>query len=90
MAECGFEVDHSSVRWVIKLVPLFEKAFRKRKALSAGDGGWMRPTVRPTSVARLHGVKLLEHVWNAVPGNVDVVVPAWPSSAARGSEPKRR
>jgi putative transposase len=32
MAERGFEVDHSSVhRWVIKLVPLFEKAFRKRK-----------------------------------------------------------
>jgi putative transposase len=30
MAERGFEVDHSSVhRWVIKLVPLFEKAFRK-------------------------------------------------------------
>jgi putative transposase len=32
MAERGFEVDHSTVhRWVIKLVPLFEKAFRKRK-----------------------------------------------------------
>ncbi|MDH6153450.1 MULTISPECIES: IS6 family transposase [Paraburkholderia] len=32
MAERGFEVDHSSVhRWVIKLVPLFEKAFRKHK-----------------------------------------------------------
>jgi putative transposase len=32
MAERGFEVDHSSVhRWVIKLVPLFEKAFRRRK-----------------------------------------------------------
>jgi len=32
MAERGIEVDHSSVhRWVIKLVPLFEKAFRKRK-----------------------------------------------------------
>jgi transposase-like protein len=30
MAERGFEVDHSSVhRWVIKLVPLFEKAFRR-------------------------------------------------------------
>jgi transposase-like protein len=30
MAERGFEVDHSSVhRWVIKLVPLFEKAFCK-------------------------------------------------------------
>jgi putative transposase len=29
---CGFEVDHSSVhRWVIKLVPLLEKAFRKHK-----------------------------------------------------------
>jgi putative transposase len=32
MAERGFEVDHSSVhRWVIKLVPLLEKTFRKRK-----------------------------------------------------------
>jgi putative transposase len=32
MAERGFEVDLSSVhRWVIKLVPLFEKAFRKHK-----------------------------------------------------------
>ena len=32
MAERGFEVDHSSAhRWVIKLVPLFEKAFRKHK-----------------------------------------------------------
>jgi len=32
MAERGFEVDHSSVhRWVIKLVPLFEKAFRRYK-----------------------------------------------------------
>lgn len=32
MAERGFEVDHSSVhRWVIKLVTLFEKAFRKHK-----------------------------------------------------------
>jgi transposase-like protein len=32
MTERGFEVDHSSVhRWVIKLVPLFEKAFRRYK-----------------------------------------------------------
>ena len=32
MAERGFEVDHSTVhRWVIKLVPLFEKAFRRHK-----------------------------------------------------------
>src|SRR3984957_2597814 len=32
MAERGFGVDHSSVhRWVIKLVPLFEKAFGKYK-----------------------------------------------------------
>jgi transposase-like protein len=32
MAERGFEVDHSSVhRWVIKLMPLFEKAFRRHK-----------------------------------------------------------
>jgi putative transposase len=32
IAERGFEVDHSTVhRWVIKIVPLFEKAFRKHK-----------------------------------------------------------
>jgi putative transposase len=32
IAERGFEVDHSTVhRWVIKLVPLFEKTFRKYK-----------------------------------------------------------
>jgi putative transposase len=32
MAERGIEVDHSSVyRWVIKLVPLFETAFRPHK-----------------------------------------------------------
>jgi putative transposase len=32
IAKHGIEVDHSSVhRWVMKLVPLFEKAFRKHK-----------------------------------------------------------
>jgi putative transposase len=32
LAERGMDVDHSSVhRWVIKLVPLLEKAFRKHK-----------------------------------------------------------
>src|SRR6202162_5238858 len=32
MAERGIEVDHSTVhRWVIKLVPLFEKTFRRHK-----------------------------------------------------------
>jgi len=32
MAERGIEVDHSSVhRWAIKLVPVFEKAFRRIK-----------------------------------------------------------
>lgn len=32
MAERGVEVDHSTVhRWVIKLLPLFEKAFRRRQ-----------------------------------------------------------
>jgi putative transposase len=32
ITERGFEADHSTVhRWVIKLLPLFEKAFRKRK-----------------------------------------------------------
>src|ERR1700732_3563457 len=32
IAEHGIEVDHSTVhRWVIKLVPLFEKSFRQHK-----------------------------------------------------------
>ncbi|OTP66350.1 Transposase [Caballeronia sordidicola] len=32
MAERGIEADHSSMhRWVIKLLPVFEKAFRDRK-----------------------------------------------------------
>ncbi|HEX8896268.1 MAG TPA: IS6 family transposase [Terriglobales bacterium] len=32
IAERGFEVDHSTIhRWVIKLVPLFEKAFGRHK-----------------------------------------------------------
>src|SRR5260370_202155 len=32
LAERGMDVDHSTVhRWVIKLVPLLEKAFRKHK-----------------------------------------------------------
>jgi transposase-like protein len=31
MAERGVNVDHSTVRWVIKLVPLFQKAFRRYK-----------------------------------------------------------
>ncbi|AUT76744.1 IS6 family transposase [Paraburkholderia hospita] len=37
-AERGFEVNHSRVhRWVIKLVPLFEKAFRKHKRPVGGS-----------------------------------------------------
>src|ERR1700712_3786806 len=32
MAERGIEVDHSTLhRWAIKLLPVFEKAFRRRK-----------------------------------------------------------
>src|SRR6202023_2154704 len=44
IAERGFEVDHSTVhRWVIKLVPLFEKAFRKHKR-PVGRSGRMDET----------------------------------------------
>jgi transposase-like protein len=47
MAERGFEVDHSSVhRWVIKLMPLFEKAFRRHKRPVGKAAGWMKPTSR--------------------------------------------
>jgi putative transposase len=32
MAECDIGVDHSTVhRWVVELVPLFEKTFRNHK-----------------------------------------------------------
>jgi len=38
MAERGVDVDHSTVhRWVIKLVPLFEKAFLRHKRLVGGS-----------------------------------------------------
>ena len=38
MAERGFEVDHSSVpRWVIKLVPLFEKGLCRGNDRGASD-----------------------------------------------------
>jgi putative transposase len=47
MAERGIEVDHSSVhRWVIKLVPLFEKAFRRHKRAVGKSGGRTKPTSR--------------------------------------------
>jgi transposase-like protein len=49
MAERGIEVDHSTVhRWVIRLVPLLEKAFLKRKR--PVDGSWrMDETYRTPS-----------------------------------------
>ena len=32
MAECGVTVDHSTLhRWVIRIVPLLDKAFRRHK-----------------------------------------------------------
>ncbi|EEA02811.1 Integrase catalytic region [Burkholderia sp. H160] len=38
MAERGFDVDHSTVHhWVIRLVPLFEKAFLRHKRLVGGS-----------------------------------------------------
>lgn len=44
MAERGVEVDHSSVhRWVIKLVPLLAKAFRRNKC-PVGKSGRMDET----------------------------------------------
>src|ERR1700692_4192730 len=47
MAERAIGVDHSTVhRWVIKLVPLFEKTFRKHNARWARAGAWMKPISR--------------------------------------------
>jgi putative transposase len=43
MAERAIGVDHSTVhRWVIKLVPLFEKTFRKHNRRWARAGAWMK------------------------------------------------
>src|ERR1700712_5901594 len=47
MVERGIEVDHSSVhRWVIKLVPLFERRFDGTSDRLARAGGWTKPTSR--------------------------------------------
>ena len=44
MAERGLAVDHSSVhRWVVKLLPLFERAFRQHKR-PVGKSWWMDET----------------------------------------------
>ncbi|SIT49378.1 hypothetical protein BN2475_1380003 [Paraburkholderia ribeironis] len=44
MAERGIEVDHSTVhRWVIKLLPVLEKAFRRRQR-PVGNSGRMDET----------------------------------------------
>src|ERR1700692_1770269 len=51
MAERGIAVDHSTVhRWVIKLVPLFEKTFRRHKR-PAGKG-WRRGETHSTPSQR--------------------------------------
>jgi hypothetical protein len=66
-------VDHSTVhRWVIKLLPVLEKAFRLRKR-SVGrswrmDETYSTPSQRSPPAL---GVKLLEHVWNARPVDCD-------------------
>jgi hypothetical protein len=49
MAERGLAVDHSSVhRWVVKLLPLFEKAFRRHKRpVGMADGRDLSQSARP-------------------------------------------
>ncbi|WP_425591821.1 hypothetical protein [Hafnia paralvei] len=45
MAERGIIVDHSRLhRWVIRLVPLLDKAFRCHKRNVAVGGVWMKST----------------------------------------------
>ena len=45
MAERGIIVDHSRLhRWVIRLVPLLDKVFRRHKRNVAAGGAWMKPT----------------------------------------------
>lgn len=86
MAERGIEVDHSSVhRWVIKLRPVFEKAFRRRK----------RPAGRSWRVDETY-VKIkgqCKYLYRAVdkPGNtVDILLCAHRDKAVAGVTSKRR
>jgi len=43
------------------------------------DSAWVTDITysTPSQLARQHGVKLLEHVWNAVPGDGNVLVPGY-------------
>src|ERR1700682_4768161 len=55
-AERGIAVDHSTVhRWVIKLVPLFEKTFRRHKRPVGKSWRVDERIGRPANVARPHG-----------------------------------
>lgn len=63
MAERGIEVDYSSVhRWVIKLVPLFEKAFRRIKR-PAGKGAGQRERTAARSRVERRDVFSCRQVW---------------------------
>ena len=56
MAERGIAVDHSTVhRWVIKLVPLFEKTIRRHKRPVGKSWRMDARIVRPANVACPHG-----------------------------------
>ena len=56
MAERGIAVDHSTVhRWVIKLVPLFEKTIRRHKRPVGKSWRMDERIVRPANVACPHG-----------------------------------
>ena len=45
MAERGIDVDHSTLhRWVIRLVPLLDKALRRLNMPWGAAGAWTRPT----------------------------------------------
>lgn len=45
MIERGIVVDHSTLhRWVIRLVPLLDKAFRRHKRAMGAVGAWTKPT----------------------------------------------
>jgi hypothetical protein len=57
MAERGIEVDRSSVhRWVIKLVPLFEKAFRRHKRAAGKSWRMDEISVRRSKKAMQYGI----------------------------------
>ena len=77
MAERGIVVGHSMLhRWVIRLVPLLDKAFRRHKRAGAA-GAWTKPT------SKVRGQwKYLYHAVDSTGQTIDFVLIAKRDAAA--------